>query len=132
MIFIKIFFPLKDVLTNFLSGCGQMELKKQDLQPEKLRLTKRKFPQLWMSSLVSDTGDIESFFYYSTLNFEILAALVFQLEVYYNVDRLLTGLSAQQIGTTARWYSNNTPLLYTLIMGLCKIAQLYYFYYVHY
>ena len=85
-----------------------------------------------MSSLVSDTGDIESFYYYSTLNFEILAALVFKLEVYYNVDRLLTGLSAQQIGTTARWYSNNTPLLYTLIMGLCKIAQLYYFYYVHY
>ena len=63
--FYKNLFPLKDVLTNFLSGCGQMELKKQDLQPEKLRLTKRKFPQLWMSSLVSDTGDIESFYYYS-------------------------------------------------------------------
>ena len=35
---------------------------------------------------------------------------VFQLEVYYKVDRLLTGLTAQQLGTTARWYSNKTPL----------------------
>ena len=26
--------------------------------------------------------------------------------------RLLTGLIAQQIGITARWYSNKTPLLY--------------------
>ena len=32
----------------------------------------------------------ESFSYWTTLNFEILAALVFQLEVYYKVDRLLT------------------------------------------
>ena len=37
-----------------------------------------------------------------TLNFEIPAALVFQLEVYYTVDRLLTGPTAQQIGTPAR------------------------------
>ena len=33
--------------------------------------------------------------------------LVFQLEVYYKVDRLLT---AQQKGTTAQWYSNKTSL----------------------
>ena len=26
----------------------------------------------------------------------------------YKVDRLLTGLNAQQKGTTARWYSNKT------------------------
>ena len=27
------------------------------------------------------------------------------------VDRLLTGLTAQQEGTTARWYSNKTSLV---------------------
>ena len=27
------------------------------------------------------------------------------------VDRLLTGLTAQQKGTTARWYSNKTSLI---------------------
>ena len=42
----------------------------------------------------------------STLNFGIPPVLVFQLEVYYKVDRLLTGLTALQKGTTARWYSN--------------------------
>ena len=49
-----------------------------------------------------------------TLNFEIPAALVFQLEVYYTVDRLLTGPTAQQIGTPALWYSNKTPLIKNL------------------
>ena len=34
-------------------------------------------------------------------------ALVFQLEVFYKVDRLLTG---QQKGTTAQWNSNKTSL----------------------
>ena len=29
---------------------------------------------------------------------------------YYKVDRLLTGLTAQQKGKTAQWYSNKTPL----------------------
>ena len=38
------------------------------------------------------------------------AVLVFQLEVYYKVERLLTGLTAQQKGTTVRWYSNKTSL----------------------
>ena len=47
----------------------------------------------------------------STLNFGIPPVLVFQLEVYYKVDRLLTGLTAQQKGTTAQWYSNKTSLL---------------------
>ena len=36
--------------------------------------------------------------------------LVFQLEVYYKVDRLLTGLTAQQKGTTAQRYSNKKSL----------------------
>ena len=49
---------------------------------------------------------IEMFYLNSTLNFGIPRVLVFQLEVYYNVDRLLTGLTAQQKGTTARLYSN--------------------------
>ena len=46
----------------------------------------------------------------STLNFGIPPVLIFQLEVYYKVDRLLTGLTAQQKGTTAQWYSNKTSL----------------------
>ena len=50
------------------------------------------------------------FYLNSTLNFGIPSVLVFQLEVYYKVDRLLTGLTAQQIGTTASWYLNKTPL----------------------
>ena len=37
--------------------------------------------------------------------------LVFQLKVCYKVDRLLTGLIAQQKGTIARWYSNKTSLI---------------------
>ena len=50
------------------------------------------------------------FYLNSTLNF---AVLVFQLEVYYKVDRLLTGLTAQQKGTTAQWYTNKTSLFIT-------------------
>ena len=50
------------------------------------------------------------FYLNSTLNFGIPPVLVFQLEVYYKVDRLLTGITAQQKGTTARWYSNKTSL----------------------
>ena len=46
----------------------------------------------------------------STLNFGIPPVLIFLLEVYYKVDRLLTGLTAQQKGTTAWWYSNKTSL----------------------
>ena len=54
---------------------------------------------------------IEMFYLHSTLNFEIPPVLVFQLEVYYKVDRLLTGLTAQQKGTTAQWYSYKTSLI---------------------
>ena len=36
------------------------------------------------------------------LNFGIPPVLVFQLEVYYKVDRFLTGLTAQQKGTPAQ------------------------------
>ena len=53
---------------------------------------------------------IEVFYLNSTLNFGIPPVLVFQLEVCYKVDRLLTGITAQQKGTTARWYSNKTSL----------------------
>ena len=52
------------------------------------------------------------FYLNSTLNFEIPTVLVFQLEVYYNVDRLLDGLNTQPKGTTARWYSIETSLHY--------------------
>ena len=47
----------------------------------------------------------------STLNFGIPIVFAFQLEVYYKADRILTGLNAQQKGTTARWYSNKTSLI---------------------
>ena len=50
------------------------------------------------------------FYLNSTLNFGMPPALVFQLEVFYKVDRLLTGLTAQQKRTTARWYSNKISL----------------------
>ena len=42
----------------------------------------------------------ESFYHWTTLNFELLAELVLQLEVYYKVNGLLNGLTAQQVGTT--------------------------------
>ena len=54
--------------------------------------------------------NVEVFYLNSTLNFGILPVLVFQLEVCYKVDRPLTGITAQQKGTTARWYSNKTSL----------------------
>ena len=47
--------------------------------------------------------DIEMFYLNSNLNFGIPPVLVFKLEVYYKVDRLLTGLTAQQKGRTGRW-----------------------------
>ena len=50
---------------------------------------------------------IELFYLNSTLNFGIPIVFVFQLEVC-KADRLLTGLTAQQKGTIARWYSNKT------------------------
>ena len=59
---------------------------------------------------------LELFYLNSTLNFGIPTVLVFQLEVYYKVDRLLTGLTAQQKGTTARSYSNKTSLIYNILM----------------
>ena len=58
------------------------------------------------------------FYSNSTLNLGIPPILVFQLEVYYKVDGLLSGLSAQQKGTTARWYSNKTSLFrYKICLG---------------
>ena len=60
--------------------------------------------------------NLELFYLNSTLNFGIPTVLVFQLEVYCKVDRLLTGLTAQQKGTTARWYSNKTSLIYNILM----------------
>ena len=61
----------------------------------------------------------------STLNFGIPPVLIFQLEVYYKVDRFLTGLTAQQKGTTARWYSNKTSLC---IIQISMITKKVYFY----
>ena len=55
------------------------------------------------------------FYLNSTLNFGIppvycSMGIPVQLEAYYKVDRLLTGLTAQQKGTAARWYSNKISL----------------------
>ena len=61
---------------------------------------------------------LEMFYLNYTLNFGIPPVLVFQLEVYYKVDRLLNVLTAQQKGTTARWYSNKTSLLTNNHMGI--------------
>ena len=45
-------------------------------------------------SCSEDMGiDLELFYLNSTLNFGIQTVLVFLLEVYYKVDRLLTGLT---------------------------------------
>ena len=70
---------------------------------------------LWKTTSPRDqklcTFVLEMFYLNSTLNFGIPPVLLFQLEVYYVVDRLLTGPTAQQKGTTARWYSNKTFLL---------------------
>ena len=65
---------------------------------------------MWHLNMSSEWS-IEKFYLNSTLNFGIPPVLIFQLEVYYQVDRLLTGLTAQQKGTTARWYSNKTSLV---------------------
>ena len=61
------------------------------------------------------------FYLNSTLNFGMPPVLVFQLEVYYKLDRdrLLTGLTAQQKGTTAQWYSNKTSLLKVKHTSVC-------------
>ena len=45
----------------------------------------------------------------------------FQQEVYYKVDRLLTGLAAQPKGTTAQWYSNKTSLLFMTLKTAIKL-----------
>ena len=70
-----------------------------------------KIPIIHSSLKWGPQNGIEMFYLNSTLNFGIPPVLVFQLEVYYKVDRLLTGLTAQPKGTTARWYSNKTSLL---------------------
>ena len=67
---------------------------------------------------------LELFCLDSTLNFGIPTVLVFQLEVYYKVDRLLTGLTAQQKGTTARWYSNKTSIIFYKFMLLLNKCAL--------
>ena len=59
--------------------------------------------------------NLEMFYLNSTLYFGIPLVLVFQLEVDYKVDRLLTSPTAQQSVTAAQWDSNNAPLLFDCI-----------------
>ena len=63
-----------------------------------------------IKNVMASVNQIEMFYLNSTLNYGILPVLVFQLEVYYMVDRLLTELTAQQKGTTAWWYSKKKYL----------------------
>ena len=70
-----------------------------------------RFAIIFNSSGMIISNTLEMFYLNSTLNFGIPPVLVYQIEVYYEVDRLLTGLTAQQKGTAARWYSNKPPLL---------------------
>ena len=67
------------------------------------------FDQIFVITQFFILGLLEMF-YLNSILFGIPQELVFQLKVYYNVDRLLTGLTAQPKGTTARWYSNKTSL----------------------
>ena len=60
----------------------------------------------------------------SPLNFGIPPVLVFQLEVYYKVVRLLTGLSAQQKGTTAWFDGIQIKHLYSLFAFALKFKIL--------
>ena len=61
------------------------------------------------------------FYFNSNFSFGIPPVLVFQLGVYYKVGRLLTGLPAQQKGTTARWYSNKTSLCNILLRTIYNV-----------
>ena len=61
-----------------------------------------KSPGIKVYKLVRPYEMVEIFYLNSTLNFGIPPVLLFQLEVCYTVDRLLTGLTAQQKGTTAQ------------------------------
>ena len=65
-----------------------------------------------MATYTAVIKQIELFYLNSTLNFGILAVFVFQLEVYYRADRLQTGLTSQQKGTTAQWNSNKTSIFH--------------------
>ena len=67
------------------------------------------------------------FYLNSLINFGIPPVLVFQLEVSYKVDRLLTGLTTQQKGKTAQWYSNKTPLPYVFQTMLLTMFGKFYF-----
>ena len=72
---------------------------------------------------------LELFYLNFILNFGIPIVFVFQLEVYYKADRLLTGLTAQQKRATARLYSNKTSLTYFLkiMFNLNTIEHLFLF-----
>ena len=67
-------------------------------------------PNTFWSQMKAMLAKIEIIYLNSTLNFGIPPILVFQLEVYSKVDRLLSGLTAQLKGTTAWWYSNKASL----------------------
>ena len=53
------------------------------------------------NGILGKMNKVDMLYLNSTINFGILPELVFQIDVYFKVDRLLTGLTAQQKGTTA-------------------------------
>ena len=68
-------------------------------------------------------SNVEMYYLNSTLNFGIVPVLLFQLEVYCKVDRLINGLTSQQKGTTARWHSNKTSLATISLILSAKRSQ---------
>ena len=92
-----------DLTCNYLPNCASRNIPNPD---ENCTTNVRMKVEYFAQSATYFQIDLEMFYLNSTLNFGIPPVLVFQLEVYYKVDRLLTGLTAQQKGTTARWYSN--------------------------
>ena len=55
------------------------------------------------------------------LQFWNTASIGIPVKVYYKVDRLLIGLTAQQKGTTAQWYSNKTSPVLILVLIRCTV-----------
>ena len=75
----------------------------KDVEVNRFKDTKSlRFAIIFNSSGMIISNTLEMFYLNSTLNFGIPPVLVYQIEVYYEVDRLLTGLTAQQKGTNAQ------------------------------
>ena len=57
------------------------------------------------------------------MEYRLPTVLVLKLEVYYMVDRLITGLTARQKGTSAQWYSNKSSLIKIINTNSCDLDR---------